>query len=100
MNYQEYTVKVFDNGNKYWYKNDQLHRLDGPAQEFANGDKCWYKNGKYHRLDGPAWELDDGRKHWYINGKELSEQEFNELNNSYEGKIVEIGGKKYRLTEI
>ena len=27
----EYTVKVYDNGTKYWYLNDKYHREDGPA---------------------------------------------------------------------
>ena len=50
----EYTVKVWDNGNKSWYLNGKLHREDGPAREWANGDKVWYLNGKLHREDGPA----------------------------------------------
>jgi len=33
------------NGTKYWYKNGDLHREDGPAVECANGDRFWYKNG-------------------------------------------------------
>ena len=49
----EYKVKVYANGNKWWYLNDQLHREDGPAVEWASGTK---------------W--------WYLNGKEISEQEF------------------------
>ena len=43
----EYTVKVFDSGNKAWYLNDELHREDGPAIEYANGVKYWYLNGKH-----------------------------------------------------
>ena len=43
-------------GDKFWYENDQLHRLDGPAEEYGNGDKSWYQNGQCHRLDGPAVE--------------------------------------------
>jgi hypothetical protein len=31
---------------KYWYKDDELHRLDGPAIEFANGTKAWFIDGK------------------------------------------------------
>ena len=42
----EYTVKVFDNGDKYWFLNDKIHRIDGPAVEYANGNKRWYLNGK------------------------------------------------------
>jgi len=42
----EYTVKVDENGNKFWLLNGKLHREDGPAIEFANGQKDWYLNGK------------------------------------------------------
>jgi hypothetical protein len=65
----EYTVKVYPNGNKFWYLNDKRHREDGPAIEYANGTKCWYLNGKYHRVDGPAIEWADGDKFWYLNDK-------------------------------
>ena len=72
----EYTVKVRDNGDKYWYF-----------------------NGKYHRVDGPAVELSNGYKEWYLNGKEVTEEQV--LNNtSYHGKVVEIDGKKYKLEEV
>ena len=40
----EYTVKVYPNGDKYWYLNDKLHREDGPAMEWANGSKSWFLN--------------------------------------------------------
>ena len=42
----EYTVKVYEDGTKYWYLNDKLHREDGPAAECANGAKFWYLNGE------------------------------------------------------
>jgi len=35
-----------EDGNKRWYKEGKLHRLDGPAVEYANGTKRWYKNGE------------------------------------------------------
>ena len=75
---EEYTVKVHNNGDKLWYQNGKLHRLDGPAVEWSDGDKFWYQNGKRHRLDGPAIEWATGSKAWYIEGKELTEEEFNE----------------------
>jgi len=65
----EYTVKVKDNGNKFWYLNDKLHREDGPAAEYADGDKFWYLNDKIHREDGPAIERANGNKFWYLNDK-------------------------------
>ena len=56
------------NGTKHYYKNDQLHRLDGPAIEYANGDKYWHKDGMLHREYGPAVERVNGDKEWYIEG--------------------------------
>ena len=42
----EYTVKVYTNGNRFWWLNGKLHREDGPAVEYAYGDKYWYLNGE------------------------------------------------------
>ena len=50
----EYTVQVYDNGDRHWYLNDLRHREDGPAVEYAEGTRYWYLNDKYHREDGPA----------------------------------------------
>jgi len=128
MNHKTYKVKVFTNGDKYWYLNGELHREDGPAIEYADGSKFWYLNdkrhredgpaiewangtkhwflnGKYHREDGPAVERANGDKKWYLNGKKLSYSEWKEeiakLNQpTCNGKVVEIEGKKYRLMEV
>jgi len=73
---------VDSNGNKLWYKDDLLHREDGPAIEWANGLKYWYKNDKCHREDGPAFEGANGYKAWYYHGKKVncsSQQEFERL---------------------
>jgi hypothetical protein len=56
-------------GNKLWYQEGKLHRLDGPAWEWALGSEEWYYQGKYHRLDGPAWEWALGSEEWYYQGK-------------------------------
>ena len=73
---------IYSNGDKYWYKNDKLHRENGPAVESPNGDKAWWINGKCHRVNGPALEYADGKKVWYINGTRLdcsSQEEFERL---------------------
>ena len=41
-----YTVKVNDNGDKFWCLDGKLHRVDGPAIEWADGGKIWYLDGK------------------------------------------------------
>ena len=69
----EYTVKVNEDGSKFWYLNGKLHREDGPAIEWDSGDKDWYLNGKLHREDGPAREWNDGSKFWFLNGKKHRE---------------------------
>ena len=58
------------------------------------------QNGKFHRTDGPACDYGDGDISWYIDDEKLTEEQFNNRVKSCEGKIVEIDGKKYKLTEI
>jgi endo-1,4-beta-mannosidase len=105
----EYTVKVYDDGTKFWYLNGKRHREDGPATEWASGNKAWYLNGKLHREDGPAiedangykaWFLNgnlhredgpaiedaNGGKEWYLNGEEVTEEEHKRLTS----KVVEM----------
>ena len=92
----------YANGDKCWYQNDKRHRLDGPAIEYATGDKNWYQNGQLHRLDGPAVEFANGQKQYWIEGVRYSKEEFEKRVKlpSCDGKVVEIDGNKYRLTEI
>jgi hypothetical protein len=123
---KEYTVKIYENeakewylngklhredgpayegvdGTKIWYLNDKLHREDGPAYEGTYGTKEWFLNGLLHREDGPAYEGADGTKVWYLNGVYHTEEEFNKKMKKpckIDSKVVEIDGKKYKLTEI
>ena len=59
-------------GNKRWYANGELHRLDGPAIEWSDGDKSWFFKDKLHRLDGPAVEYTNGYKSWVVDGRKVS----------------------------
>jgi len=97
----EYTVKVYDNGDKVWYLNGKRHREDGPAFEGAGGTAYWFLNGILHREGGPAIEGGSGGKAWYLNGVHLTEAEFNQrMNKPCSGKVVEIEGVKYKLVEV
>ena len=116
----EYNVKVYSNGDRYWYYEGEYHRLGGPAIEYAEGNKAWYVDGKLHRIDGPAVEHNDGNKYWYVDGKRhrldgpaveysngnkywyvdgklLLEEEFNQRNNNCNNKEVVIDGLTYQL---
>ncbi len=68
-------MKTDEDGNKFWYLNDKLHREGGPAAEWVDGTKAWYLKGKLHREGGPALERADGTKEWYLNGEEVTEEE-------------------------
>ena len=98
----EYTVRVYDSGDKSWRLNGKLHREDGPAVEHASGSKCWCLDGKLHREDGPAVEWADGYKSWYLNDKRVTEEEHKKLTSkaTCSGKVVEIDGIKYELKEV
>lgn len=39
------------------------------------GSKWWYKNSNHHRLNGPAITRINGQSEYWINGRELSEYE-------------------------
>ena len=98
------------NGYKEWRLNDKLHREDGPAVEYASGTKEWYLNGKRHREDGPAVERASGDKMWFLDGQQLTEDEHwlvtptkppsTPCAQTLSAKVVEIDGKKYKLTEV
>jgi hypothetical protein len=101
-NYKTYEVKVWANGDKQWWLHGKLHREDGPAYEGADGDKEWYLHDKLHREDGPAIERASGYKEWRLNDEKLTEEEHRQRTSSQtcNGKIVEIDGIKYKLTEV
>ena len=96
-------IKIDEYGNNYYYSDKELkilHREDGPAVEWADGSKEWFINDNRHREDGPAVEGADGTKEWWINGKYLTEAQFNALKAPCAGKVVEIDGKKYKLSLV
>ena len=59
----------------FYYLDDKLHRIAGPAAEWADGEKEWYQNGLLHRIDGPAYEGANGYKEWWVEGKKMESQE-------------------------
>jgi hypothetical protein len=75
-------------GTKRYYKNNKLHRIDGPAIERADGTKHWWINGKRHRLDGPAVENSGGTKEWWIDSQSYSEEEYPHAVSSYKSRVL------------
>lgn len=99
MSYKEYTVRVYDSGDKIWFINGKYHREDGPAIECADGTKEWWINDQLHREDGPAVEYANGAKGWYINGKRLTKKQFNARNvvEMTIDDIEKLVGKKVKI---
>ena len=65
-------------GTEIWRNKDgKLHRDNNlPAMIFKDRNKLFYKNGELHRLNGPAIEYIDGTKKYWIEGVQLTEDEF------------------------
>ncbi len=63
-----------------YYNNDsEYHRLGGPSYINKSGSK-WYKNGNLHREDGPAEENRNGFKSFYwLNGAYYNKQRYLEI---------------------
>jgi hypothetical protein len=75
-------AKEYVDGEKHWYQYGELHRIDGPAIEYADGTKYWFQNGLRHRLDGPALEWSHGHKEWWVEGGFIdcnSQEEFERI---------------------
>lgn len=60
---------IYHNGNEVWYKNNLVHRENGPA--IIHNDYCeqYLYNGNLHRTDGPAMIRYDGHQAYYYHGK-------------------------------
>jgi len=82
--------EIYEDGAKEWYRDNQLHREDGPAIELADGTKAWYYEDELHRADGPAIEYPDGNKRWYYNGKEYSLSQWITLSPLPKDSITEL----------
>ena len=75
----------YSNGDKEWWINGRVHRIDGPAIE-TDAYNMWYVNGKRHRTDGPTITWADGSKFWWINGIRLSPEKEAILNEWWDNK--------------
>jgi hypothetical protein len=84
-------LTIDEDGNKWYYLDNKLHREDGPAVEYFHrkhpaenieeqdeyddygysitNHKEWFIHGVHHRLDyGPTIEWADGTKTWHVHG--------------------------------
>jgi hypothetical protein len=66
-------------GNQQWFKDNKLHREDGPAVIWSDGGKEWFINGFRHREDGPAVISKDGFKRWWLVYECMTKEEWWEM---------------------
>lgn len=67
-------------GNVFYYKNNKLHRENGPAVfHVKTGDYFYFYDNVLHRIDGPAVIYGHGKKEWYLNGKKYSTKDFKRI---------------------
>lgn len=67
-------VVKYPDGGKAWFVDGELDRV-----ESTNGDKWWFKNDNIHNDNGPAIEYANGNKEWYLNDKQVTEEEHERL---------------------
>ncbi len=109
MNYEEYIVKVYEDGGTSWHnKEGKFHRLNGSAVEHIDGYKAYWINGKLHNLEGPAIIYPNGEVEYCIEDifytKESWKKEVQRIKffikfstKSLENQEVVINGIKYKL---
>ncbi len=81
----DFEQKIGANGTKAWYRDDVLHREEGPAIEYADGSTAWFWDGKLHREKGPAIKYVNGSEMWYWDGK---------LHNENGPAIIDVPGRR------
>jgi hypothetical protein len=53
--------------NVEYYKDDVIHRTNGPARTWFDGVEAWYLFGEYHRYYGPQ-DVDGS---WWLHGDQI-----------------------------
>lgn len=68
-------LSIYGDGDIRWFNRNGVdtyfgyHNNYGPAVIGVHGSKWWYVNDKLHRLNGPAKMWSDGNVEYWINGK-------------------------------
>ena len=91
--------EYYDNGQlriETYYIDGNLYNTNGIAYKLWNNNE--QSNGNLHNPNGPAFKHwnDNGQlisESYYINGKYLTKKQFDNRNNSCNGKIIEVNGK-------
>jgi hypothetical protein len=75
------TKETFFDGAYMFWKNGMRHRLDGPAIAHPDGRKFYFFEDALHRIGGPA-ATDETGEYWWIHGVKIAcktQKEFERL---------------------
>ena len=76
--YNQGKYRLWRCGTVIYVCNRSTPKPDGVSILFPDNTIEYWKNNKLHRLDGPAIEWKNGYRSFYIKGKLLTEKQFNE----------------------
>ena len=109
----KYIVTVDAKGTYWRNEAGKDHRLEGPAHEYKNGMVSFWVNGERHREEGPSrYTVDkDGRitgECYFLHNRMMLKAEWEKEVAKLKapavdpclGKVVEVDGKKYRLSAV
>ena len=90
--------KLYSDQTIRYYKNNQLHKEDGPALIFQNGDVEYYLNGLFHNENGPAI-IYEYIKIWYYKGVKygINNRHQNDFSNSSWREFIENKKREEQL---
>ena len=61
-----------------------MNKVKNGRYEDGYNSVYWYRDNLLHREDGPAIEGSSGEKQWFLNGVEYSKEEFNQWLEKYQ----------------
>ena len=62
-------LSITKSGVRYWFKQNEISRDNGPAIVDLPDYRAWWLNGKPHRVGGPVYIWGDGLREWFENGE-------------------------------
>lgn len=69
-------IYINPEGRRYGCDATEVGQLGDGEYRTRRGTKLWFKDEVLHREDGPALITKDGIENWYLNGKRLTKSEW------------------------
>jgi YD repeat-containing protein len=85
------------NGIEIWYEYDENNNLI--HHKNSKGYECWREYNEHGKMI--HYNDSDGDEEWFnAYGDKITEEEFDRIHAPCAGKVIEVEGKKYRLTAV